>query len=141
MMPGPAPRPDAQRIRRTAPLAGTVTKLPADGRPGDAPAWPLVGEEVPGVWSELWATPQAAVWEHLGWTRVVARYCLVLLAAESISSAALLAEVRQLEDRLGLSPMAMLRLRWEIAGEEQRGTPAAFKTTRRLKAVEATGGE
>ena len=32
--------------------------------------------------------------------------------------AGLLGEVRQLEDRLGLSPMAMLRLRWQISSDE-----------------------
>jgi hypothetical protein len=34
------------------------------------------------------------------------------------ATAALLGEVRQLEDRLGLSPLAMLRLRWEIMPAE-----------------------
>jgi hypothetical protein len=36
---GPAPKPDAQRRRRNATVA--MTKLPAEGRPGPAPAWPL----------------------------------------------------------------------------------------------------
>jgi hypothetical protein len=31
------------------------------------------------------------------------------------TNAALLAEIRQMEDRLGLSPMAMKRLQWEVA--------------------------
>lgn len=68
------------------------------------------------LWVSLWSTPQAVAWEGLGWTRVVARYAKLLLAAEKPSAtAALLSEVRQLEDRLGLSPMAMRRLQWEIA--------------------------
>lgn len=136
-MPGPAPKPDSQRVRRSAPLGGSVTKLPAEGRQGDAPAWPF-GDEPPAVWSQLWATPQAAAWERLGWTRVVARYCRILLAAEAEPTAAMLGEVRQLEDRLGLSPMAMLRLRWEIAADEvseQRENTAKAKV--RLKVVAA----
>ena len=36
----------------------------------------------------------------------------------------LVAEARQLEDRLGLSPAAMRRLRWEI-GESDVGAPRA----------------
>lgn len=71
------------------------------------------------LWEELWSTPQAVAWEDLGWTRVVARYAKLLIAAEkSDATAALLAEVRQLEDRLGLSPMAMKRLQWEIGPSE-----------------------
>ena len=136
-MPGPAPKPDSQRVRRSAPLAGSVTRLPAEGRVGAAPVWPL-GGDAPSVWAELWATPQAAAWERLGWTRVVARYCSVLVATEVEPTAAMLGEVRQLEDRLGLTPMAMLRLRWEIASDElaeQRdSTP---KARPRLKVVAA----
>lgn len=33
----------------------------------------------------------------------------------------LMAEARQLEDRLGLTPMAMLRLRWEISDDNGCG--------------------
>lgn len=75
--------------------------------------------EPPSMWAELWHTPQAVAWEELGWTRVVARYACLLDEIEHPqpdrpTNAALLAEVRQLEDRLGLSPMAMRRLQWEI---------------------------
>lgn len=135
-MPGPPPKPDGQRVRRSAPLAGSVTKLPAEGRAGDAPLWPLSGD-APTVWFELWATPQAAAWERMGWSRVVARYCGVLLEAESTSSAALLGEVRQLEDRLGLSPMAMLRLRWEVVSDEVAEQRETSKPKPRLKVVAA----
>lgn len=72
-------------------------------------------QAVVALWGALWSSPQAAAWEDLGWTRVVARYAKLLVAAEKASAtAALLAEVRQLEDRLGLTPMAMRRLQWEI---------------------------
>lgn len=103
-----------------------TTKLPAEGRSGDAPLWPL-GSDVPDVWFELWATPQSAAWERLGWTRIVARYALLLPQSEVAGcSAAILTATQQLEDRLGLSPMSMLRLRWEIAADEvaeQRAAP------------------
>lgn len=115
-MPGPAPSPHA--LRRNA--RPDWRKLPPGGRTGKTPAWPMSDEFPPlDIWAELWHTPQADAWEELGWTRVVARYACLLdeiehPAPEKPTNAALLAEVRQLEDRLGLSPMAMRRLQWEI---------------------------
>jgi hypothetical protein len=144
-MPGPAPKPDGQRRRRNAPLANT-TRLPAEGRRGSPPKWPLSGrqgETGKALWAQLWATPQAVAWERLGWTRVVARYVRCLLVAERVEApVALLGEVRQLEDRLGLSPISMLRLRWEIAPDEvaeqreQTSASAAEDLRARLRAVE-----
>jgi hypothetical protein len=93
--------------------------LPSEGRSGKPPKWPLTASE-PDVWADLWRTPQAVAWERLGWTRTVARYAFVLGLCENPDtlSAALLSEARQMEDRLGLSPMSMLRLRWEIVADE-----------------------
>ena len=113
-MPGPPPKdPKAKRNRR---VTAGFHQLPYEGREGDPPDWPLVSqfkdEEV--VWAQVWSTPQAAEWERLGWVRTVARYVRVLVEAEMPgASPALRVEARQLEDRLGLSPMAMLKLRWE----------------------------
>ena len=127
-MPGPAPKPADQRRRRNAPLANTV-QLPAAGRPGPPPPWPLTRQVdlEATIWAELWSTPQAAAWERLGVSaaRVVARYTHLLAQLEDgaagskpTAAAMFLGEVRQLEDRLGLTPMAMLRLRWEIVADE-----------------------
>lgn len=130
-MPGPAPNPDARR-RNKRPVAMT---LPVGGRTGRAPAFPIkTGQRVPSMWAELWRTPQAVAWEKLGYHRVVARYALMLVAAEKIETAtsALLAEVRQLEDRLGLTPMSMKRLEWVIAADEvgeKRGEKRAQQST------------
>jgi hypothetical protein len=147
---GPPPKADAQRRRRNA-VPGTVY-LPAEGREGDPPEFPLVsmtlGEDV--AWRDLWSTPQAVAWERngVGTVRVVARYCRLLCSAEfaalslatSVASAQTLGEVRQLEDRLGLTPMAMLRLRWEVVTDElaearEDATPEAAPV-RRIRAVE-----
>lgn len=75
--------------------------------------------------------------------RVAARYCRKLLEAEMADSpVSLQAEVRQLEDRLGLSPMSMLRLRWEIAADElaaareERTEVTTPAPRRRLRAVD-----
>jgi hypothetical protein len=55
---------------------------------------------------------------------MVARYVRVVVAAEDELDAKLLAEARQLEDRLGLTPLAMLRLSWSI----EPGSVPASKT-------------
>lgn len=142
-MPGPPPKAAGDVRRRNAPIANTV-RLPAEGRAGDVPPWPL-GGACPAVWDELWSTPQAVVWDRLGWTRVVARYVKVLGYCEDPESLSvgLLGEARQLEDRLGLTPMSMLRLRWEIVTDEvseKRETKSKAKSPRkRLKVVASDG--
>jgi hypothetical protein len=98
-----------------------LTQLPASGRDGETPDWPLsrATKAETAVWAQVWVTPQSVAWEQLGWTRSVARYVRLLCQAEKPNaSAAVAAEVRQMEDRLGLTPMAMLRLRWEIRPDE-----------------------
>jgi hypothetical protein len=137
---GPAPKHPSQR-RRTNPTVAQ-TQLPAEGRAGATPDWPLgsASADEDAIWAEMWRSPQSVAWERLGWTRSVARYCRALATAEQKdATAALLAEVRQMEDRLGLTPMSMLRLRWEIAPDElaeARHVPAATKERPRLRAVE-----
>jgi hypothetical protein len=101
--------------------------LPADGRKGRTPRWPLAGKATMaerGLWAELWHTPQAVAWEALGWTRVVARYVRVALAAEDLCKDAM-SEARQLEDRLGLTPKAMRLLLWTIGPAEEQDTAPA----------------
>ena len=127
-MPGPPPKAPGTRARRNASPA--VVYLPAGGRRGETPPWPLLDdvtmqvqarmaedraerlrEEMNDVedkrslrrmereldkalqtasildeqirrtreveldlWTELWATPQAQMWEQLAWTREVAQY-------------------------------------------------------------------
>lgn len=115
-MPGPAPSPHARR-RNARP---DWRSLPACGFDGVVPVWPLVKrpEGAEDLWVELWRSPQALVWSEGGsaHVRLVARYAVILLICEGPdATAALLSECRQLEDRLGLSPMAMKRLQWEIS--------------------------
>lgn len=132
-MPNP-PKMDPQRGTR----GRGVVVLPAEGRRGDMPGWPLdaVTSAELGLWRELWATPQAVMWEKLGWTRVVARYCRVAIVAEGLDKDAL-SEARQLEDRLGLTPKAMRLLLWTIAadevGEKRQETPGGARG--RIRAV------
>ncbi len=117
-MPGPAPKRNARRTNARP----DWRTLPATGREGMAPVWPigLPDDQEQDLWLELWRTPQAVAWADLGWTRAVARYARLVIESESgTANAALLAEIRQMEDRLGLSPMAMKRLQWEIGAVEK----------------------
>lgn len=100
------------------------TKLPAEGRPGEPPAWPLAGRTSAAErdrWAELWATPQAVAWERLGQgcAHEVARYCRLAVRCDKASAAASLhAQATALADRLGLTPKAMRLLLWEIVADE-----------------------
>lgn len=194
---GPPPKSADQRRRRNATVA--MTKLPAGGRKGDPPKWPLMDDVVTvakrdmarrqaddlelallepdlkgraraaaqkkldaaqtaatildrqleaqrqtetELWAELWATPQAAAWERLGWVREVAQYVRWKAKAEAGDLDAS-KEARQLADRLGLTPLAMLRLRWEVApdevGEQRevRSSRARKSARQRLKVVDS----
>ena len=172
-MSGPPPKDASQRIRRNK-MPGAI-QLPAAGRSGAAPTFPLgpdlntkaalqvaeskldelewkreegkkVAEAVLTraeekvarlrmvvaaqreseleLWTKLWATPQAVEWEALGWLDEVALYTrwMVLAASGDLAAGK---EARQYADRLGLTPLAMARLRWEIAFDagQQSGTP------------------
>jgi cation diffusion facilitator CzcD-associated flavoprotein CzcO len=132
------PQPPSENpVRRNARVGPLV--LPAEGRAKEPPAWPLYGPSTLAerqIWAELWATPQAVAWERLGWTRIVARYARCVLAAEELNKDAM-AEARQLEDRLGLTPKAMRLLLWTIASDEvaEKRQETSAGARGRIKAV------
>ena len=126
--------------------------MPAEGFSGDVPEFPL-GSASPQeveLWADLWRKPQAVMWDRMCSHRTVARYAFLLSVVEDPTrdvQAAILGEVRQLEQQLGVTPKAMRDLRWEIVADEvaerreEKAQPAAARPTRRLKvapgAVEA----
>lgn len=130
-------------------MANTV-KLPAQGRKGTTPRWPLKGH-TPKGWVALWKKPQAIMWERNGDELLVARYLHLrnmVQQPESLKAImpTVLGELRQMEDRLGLSPMALLRLRWEIVEDEPeeevrgpRRTSVSRRGRLRVVGEEATG--
>lgn len=145
---GPPPKPSEQR-RRTNATVGT-TKLPMEGYTGPVPEWPLAGSSKAELdrWERVWHSPMASQWVRMHIDLVVARYVRSCILIEgdpsrdddahlSVATAHLHSEVRQLEDRLGLSPLALLRLRWEIAPDEVTERRDEKPTRRRLKAVDA----
>lgn len=122
-----------------------LTHLPAGGRTGKPPQWPLPGKPSPAevqAWAQLWATPQAAAWERMGvgTARVVARYARLLVRAEEPDAGAtLLLSVNALEDRLGLTPKALRLLLWDVATDEvaeKRQQQPARSARERMRAVD-----
>lgn len=82
------------------------------------------------LWADLWKTPQAVIWKEAHAFREVAQYVRWKIRAEQGDMKAG-AEARMLSDRLGLNPLALLRLRAEIEnvdeaehrGDGRRGNP------------------
>ena len=142
LLPGPPPKPDDQRRRRNAVVA--MTQLPNEGYLGEVPEWPLdtASRAELDRWAWIWRKPQAAIWIRDGIEDIVARYIRNCLSVESstvnVALAYIVAEIRQQEDRLGRSPMALLRLRWEVAADavaEVRDEDTR-RGTRRLRAID-----
>lgn len=143
----PLPKPPEQRRRRNH--GPQITYLDPDGRKGQrTPKWPL--EEVRAgeakLWIEVWKQPEAVLWERERSHRLVARYVRVLAATEQPDASTkliqvFLAEARQLEDRLLLSPKAKVMARYAVRVPEEPvpiaavPAPAAVSPRDRLKAA------
>lgn len=109
---GPAPDPNS-----LAQVDGEWTVLPASGRVGDLPTWPLADPLVReiDIWEAEWTRPQAVMWDRHGQEIEVAMYVRTLIAAESHDApAATRTLLKQLQEALGLSMPGMLRNRWKI---------------------------
>ena len=112
------PRPDPNALRRERDV-GDWTELPAAGRDGDPPEWPLISW-VPReleLWHIEWSRPQAIMWERNRQQVEVALYVRTLALAEIPAAGSLAAKtlIRQQMEALGLSVPGMLRNRWKIA--------------------------
>lgn len=138
---GPAPDPDALRRERDS---GSWITLPAEGRKGRAPKWPLAKQTAreKALWSREWKRPQAVMWERNGQELEVAIYVRSIVAAEKFdapTNARVL--LRQQQEALGLSIPGLARNRWKIAprAEEKGSTPrrtAAPSSRARFKVVD-----
>lgn len=143
---GPPPKPESQRRRRNTPTF-EWTVLPRAGRQGPPPPlpeWRVWQEETRSWWADLWSTPQATVWDQSGrslWSLAVLHHELLDDAfAEGPSRAAsITAEMRQHEDRHGLSPKAMLQLRWRLEAEPVGERPTDGEPGERVPRTERVG--
>lgn len=144
---GPAPNPNALRRERDA---GEWKVLPAEGRQGATPDWPLSEQtdRETELWNGLWEMPQALMWEQYRQHLEVAMYVRRLAEAEKPQSAVVLSTlVRQMADSLGLTTPGMRANRWRITADEaaaapRSGRPAAKRSSRsRLKVVSSGDGD
>ena len=121
---GPPADPDALKRDRPADQAGW-TSLPAVGRPGAPPAWPLLRptKRELAVWAGEWHRPQAIEWERLHLEIEVAVYVRTLCRAEKLATnASLIGKLMQLQNSLGLTRAGMSANRWRI---DDAGAPRA----------------
>lgn len=127
---GPPPDPNALRRDRKSDAAGWVT-LPAEGRVGDAPEWPLseASDRELELWEREWRRPQAVQWEVTAAEVEVALYVRRLAEAEEPGAPTNLGTlVKQLMEGLGISQDGLARRRWKIAADEvaaKRSGPVA----------------
>lgn len=125
---GPPPQRDSIRNGRAG---ADWIRLPASGRKGDAPAFPLPRptKREKDVWSGLWATPQALMWEASGQHREVANFVRTQVEAEQRgATAALRGLVLRMEEHLGLSQPGLARNRWIIVDDAQLAEPTGDRT-------------
>src|SRR4051794_33046974 len=114
---GPPPDPNALRRDRDN---GEWTDLPAAGREGPAPEWPLpdvlAGEME--LWARQWRRPQAFVWERNGQELEVALFVRSIVVSEGPKSTAADRNVvqRKMSD-LGLTAPGLRANRWRIVDE------------------------
>ncbi|MFD8949454.1 hypothetical protein ACFV0B_11425 [Streptomyces xanthophaeus] len=144
---GPAPDPTALRRERDA---GEWTILPAEGRQGATPDWPLTSQSdrEADLWAGLWRKPQALMWERYDQTIEVALYVRRLAEAEEPKSVVVLSTlVRQMADSLGLTTPGMRANRWRIDRETEAVprtagpvVPASDSARARLRAVPGGSG-
>ena len=121
------PNPDGER-RNKNPHAFGWTDLPAAGRPGKAPDLPTYRKWPPTLrayWRRLWRTPQATQWreDDPSLVRMVELFEATTVLRDAPAS--FFAELRQLEADHGLTPKALLQLRWRIVDEVAEEAPAS----------------
>jgi hypothetical protein len=121
---GPAPTSRERSHKAKAPDTHGWITLPADGRPGDAPAFPLDSPNTRELelWQRLWSTPQAVMWEQLRQDFEVASYVRLLTVAERPDAPIVAwSQVKQFAESLGLSVAGMQRNKWTITPTDQDG--------------------
>lgn len=128
---GPAPDPGSLRqLART----DEWIKLPASGRPGDPPAWPLPRPTLreKALWAKLWSSPQAVEWEQQQIDFEVALYVRRLSEAEVRRSPATLSTlVLRMATSLGLTGDGLRANRWLIVDDQPDAEPAAAAPARK----------
>lgn len=156
----PQPKPPGQRRRRNAGQS-QWQELPAEGRKGEVPE-PRTDRRLGSVakryWDELWSSPMAVTFIDADIQPLTRLVVLVDDRARAETGEGLLeivegnfdgdvrvivgqfsgdGEIRQLEDRYGISPKARRALQWEIRQGEVVDMPESKGGGRKLRAVES----
>ncbi|HLY13136.1 MAG TPA: hypothetical protein VKR24_02215 [Candidatus Limnocylindrales bacterium] len=142
------PPPDPNALRRDRDHAGWI-HLPAAGREGDPPAWPLArpSQRELVIWAGEWRRPQAIAWEQGGRTLEVALYVRNVVRAEKPKASPGVGTLllRQMTE-LGLTLGGLRANRWVIDDGDQQPSAAVepVTTTRssareRFAVIEGTG--
>lgn len=125
-MGGPPPKPASQRQRQSEPGKGP-RRLPAGGRSGTGiptlPGAAKLSKATREWWKRVWQSPMSSVYLDADLTGLIRLARLLDRDEKGEATATMLAEIRQLEDRFGLSPLARRRLEWEVS--QSKGTEAA----------------
>jgi hypothetical protein len=138
---GRYPKPDGERLGHSpSPVFGWTILPPARTEPApDLPEPPPWLAELKGwpvstraEWKRLWETPQATQWDQTGLT--LHSWALMKAKGDLLGpNASMLGELRQIEDRHGLSPKALLQLRWKVGGNPAAEQAETAKSTRTAK--------
>lgn len=118
-MAGRYPKPDGEKRNANPPAFGWRDLAPVN--PGEAPSLPDWKEWHPATakwWNELWMLPQAAAWDQTGSTLHDWLELRDDVYTGKTEMARVAGEIRQIRDRHGLNPKAMLQLRWRTAREQ-----------------------
>jgi hypothetical protein len=156
-MPGPLPSQNRRRRNAPTVPTTTLPAKGRTGRVPAVPAWTHLRKTGTAWWRWAWHTPQAAGWapgmeslvarrasleddlaaagdvesleldELLGAKSAEVKEAIGRLAALATGRLVIFREMRELDDRLGLSPKGMATLRWTIADEDER--PRAARKT------------
>lgn len=144
-MPGPPPKLPEERRRRNVPAGGEWRTLPSEPYEGDKPRMPRgLCDQAQRTWKQWWSSPVA---HELGaneatWTALERLILLINVYYDKIREGEdptrILAEIRQQEDRFGLTPKGLqnLRLRLPDGIEDERAAPASESRYAGLRLVE-----
>lgn len=141
---GPAPDPNALRRDRPGDRDGWTT-LPADGRTGPAPEWPLTTqtERERELWTSHWRKPQAVIWERDHIIENVAMYVRQFCEGEvPKSSAENRKTTRMMAADLYLTPDSLLKAKLrigQVATTLASVTPIRASARSRLTVTDGSG--
>src|SRR5699024_10448444 len=108
--------------------AAEVVSIPAAGNQQPAHASPLDNEPARvelDIWSSIWTRPHATMRQTMPHEHVSRRHVAITLLAEETQRAGLLTEVREMEDRFGLTPVSLRKLQWKIEHHDNQPVDAS----------------